>query len=59
MGVYFDNVDTNETEFKKSMAISIDELEKKVGVDLFYNLPDDVEKTVEAEKPSDVAMWWQ
>lgn len=58
LGAYFVNGSTTETSFKKSMAISIDELEEKVGVDLFVNLPDDVEKTVEAEKPADVAFWW-
>ena len=30
-------------------AISIDELEKRTGIDFFCNLPDDVEKTVEAD----------
>ncbi len=29
-------------------AISIDELEKKTGIDFFCNLPDDIEKTVES-----------
>ena len=58
LGAYFDNGLTTETEFKKSMAISIDELEKKVGVDLFVNLPDDVEKTVEAEDPATTSLWW-
>jgi endonuclease G len=30
-------------------AISIDELEKRTGIDFFCNLPDEVEKQVEAE----------
>lgn len=36
-------------------AISIDELEKRTGIDFFCNLPDDVEKTVEAE--TDLDFW--
>ena len=32
----------------KQNAMSIDELEKKTGMDFFCNLPDDVEKSVEA-----------
>ena len=32
----------------KQYAMSIDELEKKTGMDFFCNLPDDVEKSVEA-----------
>ena len=34
-------------------AISIDELERRTGIDFFCNLPDDLEKTVEAEKDLD------
>jgi len=30
-------------------AITIDELEEKTGIDFFHNLPDDVEKSVEAK----------
>lgn len=36
-------------------AISIDELEQRTGIDFFCNLPDDVEKTIEAEK--DLNFW--
>lgn len=36
-------------------VISIDELEKRTGIDFFCNLPDDVEKTVEAE--TDLNFW--
>ena len=38
--------------------MSIDKLEDKVGVDFFVNLPDDKEKDVEAQNPSDVSWWW-
>ena len=34
-------------------AISIDELEKRTGIDFFCNLPDEVEKQVEAEVDMD------
>ena len=36
-------------------VISIDELEKRTGIDFFCNLPDDVEKTVEAK--TDLDFW--
>lgn len=39
-------------------AISVDELEKKVGVDFFVNLPADTQKSVEAQNPADAAWWW-
>lgn len=32
----------------KKYAVSIDELEEKIGLDLFHNLPDDIEDRVEA-----------
>ena len=40
------------------MAMSIDKLEEKVGVDFFVNLPADVQKNVEAQDPAEVAWWW-
>ncbi len=40
------NSDTNI----KNYTISIDELEKRTGIDFFPNLPDDVEESVEAVK---------
>lgn len=44
---------TNET--LRSHAISIDELEKRTGIDFFCNLPDDVEAQV--EKTFNAAVW--
>ena len=38
------------------VAISIDELEKKLGFDLFHNFPDEIENKFEAEDPSDPRM---
>ena len=46
-----DESDTNKNY--GDFAISIDELEKRTGIDFFCNLPDDVEKVVEAEKDLD------
>ncbi|WP_081964721.1 DNA/RNA non-specific endonuclease [Porphyromonas sp. COT-290 OH860] len=40
----------------ESVVISIDELEEKTGLDLFYNLPDKLEKRVEAQAP-DLTFW--
>ena len=42
-----DESDTNKNY--GDYAISIDELEKRTGIDFFCNLPDDVEKEVEAK----------
>lgn len=46
----------------KPYAMSIDELEKKIGIDLFVNLPaaigDDAAAKVEAEDPTTVSWWW-
>lgn len=55
---WFDNVENKASSIQKSMSMSIDELEEKVGVDFFVNLPDDQEKDVEAAKPADAAWWW-
>ena len=35
--------------------MTIDELEEKLGIDFFCNLPDDVEARVESAK---VSSWW-
>lgn len=36
----------------RSVALSIDELETKLGMDLFHNFPDDIEQQFEAESPA-------
>lgn len=41
-----------------SLAMPIDELEEFTGYDLFYNLPDDIEKAVEAQNPLDYKNIW-
>lgn len=58
LGAYFDNKANSAKEFTKDLSMSIDDLEAKIGVDLFVNLPDDVEAQVEAVKPSTVDWWW-
>ena len=55
---WFDNVANNASSIQKSMSMSIDKLEEKVGVDFFVNLPADRQASVEAENPADVAWWW-
>lgn len=46
----------------KQYAMSIDELEKKIGIELFANLPavigEDAAAKVEAEDPATVSWWW-
>ena len=46
----------------KDMFISIDELEKQLGIDLFVNLPakvgDDMAAKIEAEDPQSSTVWW-
>lgn len=58
VGFWFDNQENKAASIQKSMAMSIDELEKKLGVDFFVNLPADTQKSVEAQNPADVAWWW-
>ena len=48
-----DESDTNKNY--GDYVISIDELEQRTGIDFFCNLPDEVEKTVEAE--TDLNFW--
>ena len=50
------------SKVNKSYSMSIDDLEKKLGIDLFVNLPaavgESLAATVEAEDPKSVAWWW-
>lgn len=55
---WFENAPDKSTSIPKTKAMSVDELEKKVGVDFFVNLPADTQKEVEAQNPADVAWWW-
>ncbi|MCR5071127.1 MAG: DNA/RNA non-specific endonuclease [Bacteroidales bacterium] len=54
---WFDNKPLTGTDVKNA-AMSIDELEKKVGVDFFVNLPAETQKTVESQNPTQVSWWW-
>ena len=58
LGIYFDNEPNFATSIQKNMVMSLDDLEKKVGVDFFVNLPADTQKSVEAQNPSDESWWW-
>ena len=58
LGIWFNNEKKTGTSITKEMVTTIDALEEKVKVDFFVNLPDDVEKSVEAQNPKDVTWWW-
>ena len=52
----------SSTSVSKQYAISIDELEKKIGFDLFANLPakigEETAAKVESEDPKTINWWW-
>lgn len=54
---WLDNKAVSGTDVK-NVAMSVDDLEKKVGVDFFVNLDADTQKTVESVDPTQVAWWW-
>ncbi|MBQ6578492.1 MAG: DNA/RNA non-specific endonuclease [Bacteroidales bacterium] len=56
-GFYFDHANKYGSSVKKSMMMSIDDLEKKLGIDFFVNLPSDIENSVEKQDPKTVS-WW-
>lgn len=60
--ICFDDVNHRPKESLKNFAMSIDDLEKKLGMNLFVNLPDAIGKEkagqVEAENPQTVSWWW-
>ena len=58
MAAYFNNSKSDAKASIKSKSISIDELESKVGIDLFPNLPDDIETAIEAVDPTEDSWWW-
>lgn len=46
----------------QKLALSVDELEAFIDLDLFYNLPDELEAEVEAQSPNSSSArryWWQ
>lgn len=58
LAAYFANDRSDASAPLKEKCISIDELEKKTGIDFFVNLPDNVEDEVEAQDPASVTWWW-
>ncbi|MCI1639836.1 MAG: DNA/RNA non-specific endonuclease [Bacteroidales bacterium] len=60
--IYLDHKAYSNSSITASMFMSIDDLEKKTGLDLFVNLPDKIGKEnaakVEAQNPVDVSWWW-
>ena len=54
LGLWFEHKNDHSTSLK-AYACSIDELEKRTGIDFFCNLPDDRERVIEAAKPN--ALW--
>ncbi len=62
IAAYFENKKNACADFTKTlpgtMLMSIDKLEEKLGMDFFVNLPDDVEKAVEAADPVAESFWW-
>ena len=55
LGLWFEHKNDHSTSLK-AYACSIDELEKRTGIDFFCNLPDDRERVIAAAQPSD-ALW--
>lgn len=60
--IILDHKDYGDASDFKTYAISIDDLEKELGIDLFPNLTamigEDAAAKVEAEDPKDVKWWW-
>ena len=59
---YYDHFGSYSSSVTKSMGMSIDALEAKIGIDLFVNLPSVVGSAVadqiEAANPQNVSWWW-
>lgn len=58
IGFYLEHRNYVQKKTDKSIALSIDALEEKVGLDFFVNLPDDIEAKVEAADPTKDNWWW-
>lgn len=60
--VWLDHKVYSSSSIKSSYSMSVDELEKRTGIDFFVNLPAQVgEETaarIEAEDPAKVSWWW-
>ena len=61
--VWLDHKVYSSKNINSSYSMSVDDLEKKLNIDFFVNLPakvgDDVAAKVEAENPADISWWWR
>lgn len=61
--ILFDHKVYSDKRITSEYSMSVDDLEKKTGIDFFVNLPAKVgEETtarIEAEEPKDVTWWWR
>jgi len=62
LAIFMEHKNYTGTISVKDYSMSIDDLEKKIGMDLFVNLPsvvgDDTAAKVEAEDPTRNSWWW-
>lgn len=60
--IWMDHKDYDDANVTSSYSMSIDELEAKLGIDLFVNLPNVIGEAaaaeVEAQDPKKVSWWW-
>lgn len=60
--VWLDHKVYSSSSVSSSYSMSVDDLEKKTGLDFFVNLPakvgEDVAARIEAEDPAKVSWWW-
>jgi len=60
--VWLDHKVYSSKNINSSYSMSVDDLEKKLGIDFFVNLPakvgEDVAAKIEAEDPAKVSWWW-
>lgn len=62
IGFLLEHKDYSKSNNIKSFAISIDSLEHFIGLDLFHNVPDNIERQVESEDPNSRISrqyWWR
>ncbi len=58
LALYIANQNPETSHFNREMAVTVDELEDRIGIDLFPSLPDPIQSAVESENPSDNSCWW-
>ncbi len=61
--VWLDHKVYSSSSINSSYSMSVDDLEKKTGIDFFVNLPakvgDETAAKIEAEDPANVSWWWR